>query len=387
MDSTLLNTCPIKYWKKQRPNALAIGSYTYTEFDAIIEDTSKTLPQDPIIIFMPQKTVADVATFFAAWRREKGVYPLNFRIPTAAREERQEKIKNEMPLATFIETSSASKIVSHTLESHLISAKAAIKALDIQMEDRYCLNLPLFHVAGIATLLRTFVAGAHLIFEEELDRATHVSMVPTQLFRFVQEGKKIPNLKCLLLGGAPISPTLKEKAKDLPLVASYGMTETGSMVLMQKKDEPIEVLPHTECSRGKDGELFLRGKTLFDHYVGQEKRDPNQWFATKDIANEKLEIMGRKDRQFISGGENIQPEEIEQALSKIEGIIEAKIQPIEDPEWGMRPIAKVLSIKEFTESDLKDALKEVLPSFKIPMKIDVVSAFQGWESKSMTLSQ
>ena len=64
---------------------------------------------------------------------------------------------------------------------------------------------------------------------------------------------------------------------------------------------------------------------------------------TKDLgrinADGKLEIIGRKDWQFISGGENIQPEEIEAALLAIPGIRQATVLPITDPEFGERPIA------------------------------------------------
>lgn len=298
MESTLLNTCPITYWKKQHPKASACGPYSYEEFDGLIESIRSRLPKTPIITFYPQKTVEDVASFFAIWREKKAVFPLNHRLPKSVRKKRLEKIQNESPLATLIETSSTSKIVAHSLSSHVHSAQAAITALNIEEQSTVCLNLPLFHVAGIAATLRTFIAGAHLVFEDAIEKCTHLSIVPTQLYRLLKENRPLSHLKCLLLGGAPLSRMLKEQSRHLPLFHCYGMTETASMVLIQKPGHKIEILPHTEYILGEGGELFLRGPTLLDHYVGEKTRERAQWFATKDIADKNLNIIGRKDRQF-----------------------------------------------------------------------------------------
>jgi len=71
---------------------------------------------------------------------------------------------------------------------------------------------------------------------------------------------------------------------------------------------------------------------------------------------------------FISGGENIQPEEIEKLLANIEGIIHARVVPIPDEEFGFRPTAYIESESPFKEEELKDYLSSFLPKFKIPVK-------------------
>ncbi|MFM0864023.1 o-succinylbenzoate--CoA ligase, partial [Klebsiella pneumoniae] len=65
------------------------------------------------------------------------------------------------------------------------------------------------------------------------------------------------------------------------------------------------------------------------------------WFETKDLgvfANQELAIKGRLDNLFISGGENIQPEEVEEALLKYPGILEAIVVPKTHPEFDNEPI-------------------------------------------------
>ena len=98
------------------------------------------------------------------------------------------------------------------------------------------------------------------------------------------------------------------------------------------------------------------------------------WFATKDLGQideqGNLTLLGRKDRMFISGGENIQPEEIEAALCNLPGILAAHVIPIDDLEFGKRPTAYLLEEHpQYTLESVRAALAEKLPSFKHPIKI------------------
>ena len=335
----MMTLCPIAYWKQQRPEALALSSLSYRDFDTLIQCVCSNLKkiESPILAFVPKNTPLDLAFFFASWRMGKAVYPLSFRLPVQAIRERVLRTgaswidlntfslsnsieRTEIPvntLATLIETSTASKIVCHEYKSHVCSARAAIEMLELTHQDRYCLNLPLFHISGIALFLRCFIAGATLLFPEQLEEATHISMVPTQLYRMIEAKQTLPKAKYLLIGGAPISSTLYEKALDqkLPIYLSYGMTESASMVVIQPPDRSTRVLSHVQLRLAQDGEIHLRGPSIFQKYWGDRDRQENEWFPTRDIGKKDalgvLKIIGRKDRQFISGGENIHPEEIE----------------------------------------------------------------------------
>ncbi len=376
---------------------------TYREFDAVIQRLCFGITGIPesILAFVPEQSMIDLAFFFAAWRMGKAVYPISFRHPEQAIKMRLERtgatlVKpsqlqstscleinriDETMLATYIETSSASKIVCHQFKSHLISARACADALDLKPGDTYCLNLPLFHISGIALMLRTFVSGATVVFQQE---ATHISMVPTQLFRLIESDTELPQLKCLLIGGAPLSKSLYDAAlkRGLPIYCTYGMTESGSMALLKPPGGIITILPHIEL-KFVEGEIHLQGGSLFHHYFGQEPR--SGWFATGDlVCQNSLEIVGRKDRQFISGGENIIPEEIEQALLQIPEVIEARVEPEADVEFGMRPIAKLYCKSEISIPSIEHHLEDLLPRYKIPKKILISTQPVSTKQSSLT---
>jgi O-succinylbenzoic acid--CoA ligase len=138
-------------------------------------------------------------------------------------------------------------------------------------------------------------------------------------------------------------------------------------------------LPEREVSISQGGEILVRGATLFAGYVedGTPDRpvDSDGWFHTGDLGeldeNGFLRVLGRKDNMFVSGGENIQPEEIEEALSALSGVEAAVVVPVDDPEFGQRPVAFVRMEGEKTV-DLAPGLEKILPRFKIPV------AFYAW---------
>jgi O-succinylbenzoic acid--CoA ligase len=121
----------------------------------------------------------------------------------------------------------------------------------------------------------------------------------------------------------------------------------------------------------------VRGETLFAGYVEgaaiDRPLDTDGWFRTGDLgeldADGYLRVRGRKDNLFVSGGENIQPEEIEEVLCRLEGVEDAVVVPIPDPEFGSRPVAFVRGGRL---DDPTRALEPLLPRFKIPV------AFHRW---------
>jgi O-succinylbenzoic acid--CoA ligase len=175
-------------------------------------------------------------------------------------------------------------------------------------------------------------------------------------------------------------------ARGLPVHTSYGLTEMASQVTTTAPGAAPEelrtagrVLLHREVSVSGEGEILVRGETLFAGYVeGEETGRPSGaggWFRTGDLGRldgtGRLRVLGRRDNLFVSGGENVRPEEIEEALLRIPGVEEAVVVPVTDPEFGARPVAFV-RLSEGT-GDLARALEPVLPRFKIP------KAFHEWE--------
>jgi len=81
-----------------------------------------------------------------------------------------------------------------------------------------------------------------------------------------------------------------------------------------------------------------------------------------------LTVRGRKDNMFVSGGENIHPEQIEAVLGQMDVIRDALVVPVEDSEFGFRPAAFVRLVPKakISKRELVERLESVLPRFKIP---------------------
>ncbi len=303
--------------------------------------------------------------------------------------------------ATIIATSGSSgeaKAAVHTWGNHYYNARGSNQMVPLTDSDRWLLSLPLYHVSGIAVLARCLLSGAALAVENSEDlaasieqsKATHVSLVSTQLHRLLAHRKNhaaLRLLKVILLGGSAIPREIIERSLKLGLniYLSYGLTEMSSQVatgrVTQSDRSCVKVLPYRKLSFSSDGEILVKGEVLFKGYVAgarlQLPLTKEGWFATGDMGQldktGSLTVTGRRDNMFISGGENIQPEEIERALLGIKGIIEAVVVPKEDKEFGHRPVAFIKFEGEVLPEDhMIQCLQADLPRFKVPM------AFYSW---------
>ncbi|EKE07788.1 MAG: O-succinylbenzoic acid-CoA ligase [uncultured bacterium] len=249
------------------------------------------------------------------------------------------------------------KIAILTMEQLIQNAQDVIRTIGLKPNDQWKLSLPLHHVGGLGILFRCILARATLVLGESLD-ITHLSCIPTHLYRATPIYKK---LKCILLGGAP----LPNFPKYLPIFTTYGLTEMGSTVTINQT-----VLPHRQAMVKEDGEILVQGPTLFHGYYNQPPQ--KGWFPTGDLgrwSNNQLEIIGRKDWMFISGGENIQPEEIEQHLIEHPMVRVAAVLAVDDPEFGKRPIAVIQGNPSFTFKKMQSFLEERIPKFKVPIRL------------------
>lgn len=309
--------------------------------------------------------------------------------------------------ATILHTSGSTgtpKAVLHTWAQHVYSAKGANANMPLEAGARWVLSLPLYHVGGLAVLVRCALAGAAVVvappgeaLHTTLRRraATHVSMVATQFRRVLDatEGPPPPSLRGVLLGGGPIPGPLLDRgaARGWPLHTSYGCTEMASQVTTTVPGAPRSALatagrrlPHRRL-RVEDGQIFVAGRPLCRGYVTEEgladPRTDDGWYPTGDRgrldAQGRLRVLGRVDRMFISGGENIQPEEIEKALENVPGVERAVVVPVTDTEYGARPVAFVDGPAPGPAAALRRALDTVLPSFKIPDAFHTLPAADG----------
>ncbi len=272
------------------------------------------------------------------------------------------------------------------------NAVGANERIPFDKNHRWLLTLPLYHVGGWGILFRAIVGGGGMVIPDKNEsipnainkyNVTHLSLVPTQLYRLLNES--ITKIKgeapVLLVGGGPVPKKLIEKCRKakLNLYRTYGLTEMASQVTAGKSDNGLhsgKLLPLRELKIAADGEILVKGNTLF---LGCLKNnavnlpvDADGWFHTGDIGELDrkgyLTVHGRKDNMIISGGENIHPEEIESWFLQVPGIESALVVGIKDQEFGQRPAAfvKYSDSKRPTEKEIIRELEKLLPRFKIP---------------------
>jgi len=309
---------------------------------------------------------------------------------------------------SIIHTSASSgkpKAAMHNLSNHYHSAMGSAQNLPFGPGDCWLLSLPLYHVGGYSMLFKSLPGGGALAIPspdaslaESLERfpVTHLSLVPTQLYRMLRaEGgpERLRSLKALLLGGSAVSaPLLREAIRErVPLYLTYGSTEMSTQVttspgpVIEARGDSGVVLPYREVSISADGEILVKGECLFLGYLEESglrtARDTDGWFHTGDIGelseNGRLTVLGRKDSMFISGGENIHPEEIEKALTSIESIEEAVVVPAPDAEYGMRPVAWLKARSDaLDDAAIIANLRDKLGRLKTPVALHRVQEWQ-----------
>lgn len=351
-------------------------SWDHDEFEAAVEGMCQQIKDWPHerIAFFANTTPEVIFLFFAIWKLGKIACPINTRLPSYTESELFTPHMpsplsptpwdwNEGNLATMLYTSGSSgkpKIACHSIGNHLYNARGSQMMIPLDPSDRWLLSLPLFHVGGIAILFRCYIAKAAVVISSKFDGITHLSLVSTQLQRMLKNKTPAPDLKCILLGGGPIAH-FEAPWKVMP---TYGLTEMSSQVVTAN-----QIHPYAEMKLAEDGEILVRGKILFKGYWENELIPQEGWFATKDLGRwheGKFEVLGRKDNMFISGGENIQPEEIEKELCNVEGITQAVVVSVPDVEFGARPVA---FIDDSTKTNQAiEILRSRLPKYKIPIR-------------------
>jgi O-succinylbenzoic acid--CoA ligase len=282
-----------------------------------------------------------------------------------------------------------------TYGNHYFNALGSRETLPFGCDDRWLLSLPLYHVSGLSLIFRVFLGGGSLVVPGtpfDLANAlrqcpmTHISLVPAQLIRLLEDPESLEILKrckAILLGGSAISGQLLRRAKQqrLAVYLTYGLTEMASQVATASAGSVDRkagggILPYREVRISSEGEILVRGKTRFKGYWAEgrliEPFDTNGWFATGDMggldAKGRLFVTGRKDNMFVSGGENIHPETIERQLAAIVGIEQAIVVALAHPEYGQRPVGfiRFLPSAVLTVQDIKNKLAGDLPRFMIP---------------------
>ncbi len=313
--------------------------------------------------------------------------------PTGLLAESEEIPDDERALVILQSSGSSGPPKSIVLSRRAVarSAEASAAQLGSRADDRWLACMPLAHVGGLSILTRCLAARGSLVLmprfdQEELalllerERVTLLSLVPTMLHRLLDLPKwKAPgSLRAVLLGGAPARRSLVERARrqGVPVLTTYGLTEAASQVATQgpQDDRPLgetaaPPLPGCEL-RIREGLVEIRSATLASGYFPEDSppllgRDG--WLRTRDLGRldsaGRLEIFGRADDVIISGGEKVNPLEVEAFLEGLPALDEALVFGVPDETWGQRVAALIVPRADasFTLEELGPALREGLP--------------------------
>jgi malonyl-CoA/methylmalonyl-CoA synthetase len=276
--------------------------------------------------------------------------------------------------------------------------------------------LPTFHVHGLFVATHCALAnGSPMLFEPKFDasralrlmrEATVFMGVPTYYTRLLQEPdltrEAVVHMRLFISGSAPLLPETFAEFRSRTgqtLLERYGMTEGGMFT-----SNPLEgerrggtvgfPLPGTEVRvvdaddkplpAGEIGHIQVRGDNVFIGYwqmpeKTKEEFTPEGFFRTGDMgrfdADGYLSIIGRDKDLIITGGLNVYPKEIEEAIDALHGVAESAVIGLPHPDFGEAVTAVVVRKRDgagLTAAGIIAELKGRIAGFKVPKAVHFV---------------
>jgi len=297
------------------------------------------------------------------------------------------------------------------------------------VEEKNILTVPLYHVAGFQALLAAVYGGRTVVMMRQFEvdqwmdtvqneKVNRAMLVPTMLKRVIDhpsfDDYDLSTLRVITYGAAPMPFEVIKKAiemmPDVRFINAFGQTETSSTITTlgpedhvitgtpeekEKKLKRLETsigrpMPDVEMkvvdADGKDlplgeiGEFVARGPRIMKGYFKDDEKTAKAftedgWLRTGDTGymdeDGYFYLAGRGDDMIIRAGENISPEEVEQALGSHPKIEEVAVIGVPDPDWGQEPKAIVV-LKEgetATADEIMEYCRQKLASFKRPRAV------------------
>lgn len=329
-------------------------------------------------------------------------------------------------VATIMYTSGSTgtpKGVLQTYGNHWYSAHMCQANLEFSPSSLWGCPTPLFHTSGLSIIMRSLAVGTGVRLYDRFEaasvnddilnsRITCLSAVTYQIERMLEDFDRRtnptypPTIDFILQGGGPMPIATLKKAHrlQLPVVQSFGMTETSSQVValspkialekigssgrpLQGVEVRIGPLDSNARSSGTppvgiEGRILLKSPSLCIGYLGQQGRfteslTPDGWFDTGDCgyldADGCLYVACRMSDLIVSGGENVYPAEVEAALTLHPAVAEAAVVGAPDSRWGSVPVAICVAPPQWS-APLPDAkllhnfCRTKLASYKCPRR-------------------
>lgn len=318
-------------------------------------------------------------------------------------------------------TTGKPKGVIRSHESHI--AFYLINGLEMGLNEHdYCLNImPLCHInSTFYTFIFLYIGGpvyvhpalsfraSDLLRIVEAERITFISLIPTHYNLILNANaedrrRDVNSIRKLLCSSAPVRRKMKREIMaffpNAELYEGYGSTEAGCVTVLKPEDQMtktgsigrealgtdfVKILDSegNEVPTGEVGEIFSRGPMLFDKYyklpekTAQAFRDG--WFSAGDMGKQDEDgycyIVDRKDNMIITGGENVYPSEVEEAVGSHECVFDCACIGLPDEKWGEKIVA-VVTLKDgvdensIKQEDIKTCCREKLAGYKRPKEV------------------
>ncbi|UPV76247.1 o-succinylbenzoate--CoA ligase [Halorussus limi] len=302
------------------------------------------------------------------------------------------------------------KAVSLSMGNFLASATASAFRLGVTPDDSWLLCLSMYHMGGLSVVLRSALYGTTVVLQEGFDAedaadamaefgVTGVSLVPTMLRRMLDARDSLANsLRFVLLGGAPASEELLSRceARGVPVHPTFGMTETASQIATARPREAFEhrgtvgrpmlwtdlTVVGEDCNplpAGETGELVVSGPTVMRGYYGDPAATAEAFgeygFHTGDVGYRddagRVWVLNRREDRIITGGENVHPGEVVEALREHPDVRDAAVVGLDDDEWGERVAALVVPEDgaDLTGETVEDFCDDRLAGYKRPRTV------------------
>jgi O-succinylbenzoic acid--CoA ligase len=305
----------------------------------------------------------------------------------------------------------APKGVELSADALLHSARASLARVDARPGQRWLCCLPATHIAGIQVLVRSLVSGTEPVLARRADAETvagsgcaHVSLVPVQLRRLLADQSRPSDLSTplagfasVLLGGAAAPQSLLDEARaaGVPVVTTYGMTETcGGCVYDGWPLDGVQVSIRDDDD-DLPGRIWISGPVLFSGYrlgghggagsppvIGGSRGvvpPDGASFRTGDLgrfdASGRLTVRGRADDVINTGGHKVVPGEVAAVLETCPGVRDVAVVGLPDAEWGERVIAVVVPADRSdppTLELLRLHVRQRLPRYAAPSRVVIV---------------
>lgn len=319
-------------------------------------------------------------------------------------------------LAGLLYTSGTTGRSKGAMLSHgnlMSNAETLVKLWDFQAGDVLLHALPVYHVHGLFVALNTaFLNHTEIVWFDRLDaealidwfpRATTLMGVPTFYARLLASPRLTPQacagMRLFISGSAPLlAETHRAFAERTghAILERYGMTETGMIASNPCHGERIAgtvgfALPDVDLriadaaghdvADGELGVIEVKGPNVFGGYWRMPEKTlenfrKDGFFITGDIGKKdeqgRVTLIGRAKDLVISGGFNIYPKEIEEALDGLSGVTESAVIGVPHPDFGEGVVAVVCGSAPPAEAEMIATLARTLAKFKLPKRIFVL---------------